>query len=383
MPVGASYWCGVAEIIDETKSLDKDGAFYRQQLEAALFKERIRREVKQIVEAEELASHASDEPVQPVMVYDPLPTDVPELIPGILPEYGSMGIIGETNTGKSLLAIEMASSLLTGEPLWGSIYPNRTIQKVTYILGEHTCSTLQGLYHRTKLPHSGTFSLLGPEHLHPYKALVVSGVQQQIAVDRLCKFAEGSQLIVFDPLAGFLQGMNAENDNATMRTLIDSMTLIASRVGGVSLILHHAGKPKIDEQGQEIRRTVYMSRGASSVEDALTHVFYLRKSLAVRQAGNTERYDFSVRKFKGNPSNEVYKLVRDPETVRNTLAGEKPIRKLGPTFEEKNALNVKYFRIKEANPLFTHDTIVSIIAASEGFPKKTINEWLGAAEAAD
>lgn len=346
-------------------------------------KERIRRQVKQIVEDEERATHAVDNELKPVMVYDPLPAHSPELIPGILPEYGSMGIIGETNTGKSLLAVEMASALLTGEPLWGGITPNKTIKRVTYILGEHTCSTLQGLYHRTQLPQAGDFRLVGPEHLHPYKALVIGGVTQQIAIDRLCKLADDSQLVVFDPLSGFVQGTNAENDNAIMRTLVDAMTLVASKVGGVSLILHHAGKPRMDEQGQEIRRTIYMSRGATAVEDALTHVFYLKKSLGVKQSGAQERYDFTVRKFKGKPESEVYKLVRDPETVRNMLAAEKPIRRLGPTFEEKNTLNVKYFRIKEANPGFKHDTIVSIIAASEGYPKKTINEWLGAAESVE
>lgn len=191
-------------VAEETVSFDKDGKLWAQQLEASLFKERIRREVKRLIEDEERSQNVSENEMAPIKIYDPLPTDSPELIPGLMPEYGSMAIIGETNTGKSLIAIEMASSLLTGSPLWGSISPNRTIQKVSYVLGEHTCSTLQGLYHRTGLPHAGNFELIGPEHLHPYKALVVAGVQQQIAVDRLCKLVEGSQLIVFDPLADLL-----------------------------------------------------------------------------------------------------------------------------------------------------------------------------------
>lgn len=373
---------GLDEVFN-LESFDKDGLFYQQQLAAALFKERIRRESKRLIEAEDLATHVTEEAPRPVMIYDPLPTSAPELIPGLMPEYGSMAIIGETNTGKSLLALEMASSLLSGEPLWGAITPNRTIQKVTFVLGEHTCSTLQGLYHRTQLPANGDFALVGPEHLHPYKALVVAGVQQQVAIDRLCRLVEGSQLVVFDPLAGFVQGTNAENDNATMRTLVDSMTLIASKVGAVSLILHHAGKPKMDDQGQEIRRTVYASRGASGIEDSLTHIFYLRRSIGVKQSGNVERFDLAVRKYKGSPSSEVFKLQRDPETIRNTLLGEKPMRRLGPTFDEKNALNVKYFRLKEANPNYTHDTLCKNLAAMEGYPIRTIKEWLGAAESTD
>lgn len=377
--LGATYGYLVAEVINDP--FDDNGTFFKQQLNAELFKLRIRRDAKRMLEDQELALHTSDS-VEAKLIYDPLPTDVPELIPGLLPEYGTAAIVGETNTGKSLIAIEMASSLLTGEPLWGAITPNRTISKVMYILGEHTCSTLQGLYHRTQLPHAGSFGLIGPEHLHPYKALVVSGVQQQIAVDRLTKFCEGSQLIVFDPLAGFVQGESAENDNATMRTLIDSMSLIASRVGAVSLILHHAGKPKMDESGQEVRRTVYASRGASSIEDALTHVFYLRKSISVKQQSNNEKFDLSVRKFKGNPSNEVFKLERDFETKRNTLIrDEKPIKKGGPTLDEKLALASKVQRVKENNEKFTTETAIKMVADAEGYPVATVRRWLG--ESAD
>jgi RecA-family ATPase len=374
----------VAEIIDDTKasalsSLDREGLFWKQQLDAALFKERIRREVKRVVEDEERAIHLGGDELPPVKIYDPLPMATPELIPGLMPEYGSMAIIGETNTGKSLIAIEIASALLTGDALWGQLKPNRTIGKVTFVLGEHTCSTLQGLYHRTQLPHTGEFCLIGPEHLHPYKALVIGGVQQQVAVDRLCKLCEGSQLIVFDPLAGFVQGMNAENDNATMRTLVDSMTLIASKVGAVSLILHHAGKPRMDEQGQEVRRTVYASRGASGIEDALTHIFYLRKGISVKQqAANIEKYDLAVRKFKGNPSDEVFKLHRDPVTKRNTLINTKPIMKEGPTLEEKLAIAAKVQRIMENNDKFSIDTAIKLVSDAEGYSKATIERWLGA-----
>lgn len=371
----------MAEIIldgnEGTKAFDKDGQFYRQQLEAGLFKERIRRDVKRLIEEEERAGQVATEEL-PKLVYDPLPTDTPELIPGLLPEYGTAAIIGETNTGKSLIAIEMASSLLTGEPLWGAVRPNRRVEKVMYILGEHTCSTLQGLYHRTQLPHSGAFGLIGPEHLHPHKALVIGGVQQQVAVDRLVRWCEGSQLIVFDPLAGFVQGQSAENDNATMRTLIDSMTLVASKVGAVCLILSHAGKPRMDEQGQEVRRTVYMTRGASAIEDALTHIFYLKKSIAVKQQGDIEKFDLAIRKFKGNPSSEVFKLQRDPLTKRNTLLNTKPARNGEPTLEEKLALAAKVQRLLESNAGFKIDTAMKLVGDAEGLSKQTMERWLGA-----
>ena len=372
------YWIFVAQIIpDSIDAFDEEGQFFKQQLAAEMFKQKIRRDAKRLIEDQERALDASSFDGQPALVYDPLPNETPFLIPGLLPENGTAAIVGETNTGKSLIAIEIASSLLTGEPLWEGIRPNRTIEKVMYILGEHTCSTLQGLYHRTQLPHAGQFHLIGPEHLHPYKALVIGGVQQQIAVDRLTKWCEGAQLIVFDPLAGFVQGQSAENDNATMRTLIDSMTLIASKVGAVSLILHHAGKPKMDDSGQEVRRTVYASRGASSIEDALAHVLYLRKSIAVKQQGDVEKYDLAIRKMKGNPSTDVFKLERDPDTKRNRLLSAKPIAKEGCTLDEKMMIAGKIQRVRENNPGFGMDTAIKVVADAEGYAVATIKRWLG------
>lgn len=377
--VQVRYGCLVAEIIrDDNDVFGEDGTFFQQQLKAELFKLKIRRNAQQLLDGLDKDVMMATADMAAHLIYDPLPTEAPELIPGLLPEYGTAAIVGETNTGKSLCAIEMASSLLTGEPLWGAITPNRTISKVMYILGEHTCSTLQGLYHRTQLPHSGSFNLIGPEHLHPHKALVVAGVQQQVAVDRLTKFCAGAELIVFDPLAGFVQGESAENDNATMRTLIDSMSLIASRVGAVSLILHHSGKPQMNQEGQEVRRTVYASRGASSIEDALTHVFYLRKSISVKQQTNNEKFDLSIRKFKGNPSSEVFKLERDFETKRNTLIQDKPVKKGGPTLDEKFALAAKVQRLRENNPKFDINVAIKIVADAEGYPVATVKQWLGA-----
>jgi RecA-family ATPase len=361
----------------EVAAFDRDGKFYKDQLEAELFKARIRRDVKRIVEDEERAAHAGDIEMQPAKVYDPLPMDTPELIPGLLPESGTAAIVGETNTGKSLIALEMGSSLLTGEKLWGAIQPNRTIDKIVYILGEHTCSTLQGLYHRTGLPHHGGFYLIGPEHLHPYKALVIGGVAQQIAIDRMLRWTEGAGLVVFDPLAGFVQGNGAENDNATMRTLVDAMSLIATKSGAACLVLSHMGKPTLDQQsGQEIRRTSYATRGATAVEDAMTHIFYLRKALNVKQSGDVEKFNLSVRKFKGNPANETFTLMRDPDTVRNTLLQTKAARTNGMSLENKLELAAKVQRVLENNPKFSTDTAMKMIADAEGVALDTVKRWL-------
>lgn len=362
----------------EAAGLEPGGKMYREKLNLETFNLRVRRDARRVVEQEERDVAAGAFTGEMKMIYDPLPTATPELIPGLLPESGTAGIVGETDTGKSLIACEIGSSLLTGEPLWGAITPNRRIEKVVYILGEHTCQTIQGLFHRTQLPHAGKFGLIGPEHLHPYKALVIGGVQQAIAVDRLMRWTEGAGLIVFDPLGGFAQGLNTENDSASMRTLIDSMSLVATKHGSACLILSHMGKPKLDDAGHEVRRTTYAMRGSSAQEDALTHVFYLRKALQVKQqrGEGMERYDLSIRKFKGNPSDEVFRLQRDPNTKRNTLLNTKPAKGAYPDRDEIEMYRKGVQRLLEANPGYTWDTAVGNVAAMHGMAADTLKRYL-------
>ena len=359
-------------------SLEPGGKMFRDKLAAEIFNQKVRRDAKRQLEQEDRDVAAGAFTGEMKLIYDALPTDTPELIPGLLPESGTAGIVGETDTGKSLIACEIGSSLLTGQPLWGSITPTRQIDKVVYILGEHTCQTIQGLFHRTQLPHAGKFHLIGPEHLHPYKALVIGGVQQPIAVDRLLKWTEGAGLIVFDPLGGFAQGLNTENDSASMRTLIDSMSLIATRNGAACLILSHMGKPKMDDTGAEIRRTSYAMRGSSAQEDALTHVFYLRKALAVKQqkTEDGERFDLSIRKFKGNPSSDIFKLGRDPETKRNSLLNAKASKSTYPSREDVADYRKRVQRVLERNPGFNDETAIKVVADGEGLSTETLSRWL-------
>lgn len=364
-------------VIHAPESLDPSSKLFKEKLAVEIFHQRIRREARRTMEQDDRDAAAGAFTGEMKLIYDALPTETPELIPGLLPESGTAGIVGETDTGKSLIACEIGSSLLTGLPLWGSIVPTRKIEKIVYILGEHTCQTVQGLFHRTKLPHEGRFHLIGPEHLHPYKALVIGGVQQGIAVERLMRWTEGAGLIVFDPLGGFAQGLSTENDSSSMRTLIDSMSLIAQKNGAACLILAHMGKPKMDDGGNEIRRTTYAMRGSSAQEDALTHVFYLRKAVQVKQQhSGGERFDLSIRKFKGNPSNEVYRLVRDPETKRNTLINAKPARGMHPDRAEMDEYRRRVQRMLEANPAFDWPTAVKLLADSEGLPGDTLKRWL-------
>lgn len=248
-----------------------------------------------------------------VLVDDPLPEEPPELLDGILLAHGATGIIAEKEAGKSLTSLEIQHSLLTGEPLWGKIKPNKTVAKTVHFLAEHTSTTLMGLYHRTKLGKTGRLRIFGPEHLGPLKLLVSSGIRREPSVEFYKKLAHGAGLVVFDPLASFIQGQAAENDNTPMRTLVDAMIEIAQSTGAACLVLGHQGKPQI-VQGRVTRRSRYATRGASAVEDALTAVHYLERI-------SSGVFELRPIHFKGFKREKPFQLMRDAETCRQTLIG--------------------------------------------------------------
>ena len=246
------------------------------------------------------------------LIYDPLPQDPPDLIPGVLPWLGVAAIVGETNVGKSLVACEMASSVVTGDRLWETLRPTRTVDRVVYLLGEHTTVTLQRLYHKTGLPHTGEIRVVGPDRLRDARMLVRRGIVQIPAFQALVRWAAGAGLVIIDPLASFIHGSGAEIDNTGMRAAIDAFRDLALVTHGTVLLLSHMGKPLVTING-EIRRVAYAMRGASAQEDALTHVYYLR------QVPGDQRFDLTVRKLKGDPKMAAYPLWRNPATLRHVL----------------------------------------------------------------
>lgn len=291
--------------------------------------------------------------------------DTSFLIEGILPDNDLLGIIGETNVGKSLFAIELISALSTGAPLWGAITPNRQLKRILYVLGEHRTKTIVDLAHKTKLPMSDTVLVLGPEKLSSDKWLVSQGRPQIPAIEKFKRWADGSELIVWDPMASFILGQESENDNVQMRLLIEAINQIGMSVGAACLVLGHKGKPSIDPMGKEHRRNSYATRGASGTEDAFTNIFYLNK-------GESEHsYELIKRKFKGDVPSE-FKLLRNPDTLTHSLAD-----KVSVAEAKRKEYNGKISRLENYNYQLDYRTRVRLVAAMEGLPEATIWRYLG------
>lgn len=256
----------------------------------------------------------------------PIRPGPPDLIPGFLPRRGQLVVAGETNIGKSLVALEVCSTLTTGVPLWGELKPTETIGRILYVLGEHYTDIIKGLWRVTGMPMSDDVWILGPEQLSVDKWLVQNGRVNPVAVAKMSRWAEGADLVVFDPLSAFLTGSDAENDNIQMRLVLDSMSLITQAAGASCLVLAHQGKPSIGKDGQEYSRTKYAIRGASAIEDAATNIFYMSRADGISQAAETRDskvFSLRNRKYKGEAPDE-YRLVRDKHRLTHTLLGNRP-----------------------------------------------------------
>ena len=302
----------------------------------------------------------------------------PDIIPGFLPRKGQLVLAGETNVGKSLVALEIVSALVTGGQLWGELPPTVQSKKVLYILGEHYNEVIQRLWQHTRLPMTDQVWLLGPEQLGYDKWLVAQGKPNPMAIAKLTTWAEGADLIIFDPLAAFVTGIDAENDNVQMRLVLDTMSLISQQVGASCIVLAHQGKPMIDRDGKEHSKKSYAIRGASAVEDAATNIFYMNKaegtSAAAAETKEHKIFTIRCRKYKGDAPEE-YKLMRNPHNLTHTLLGSRP-------FSEVKRIETqgKIARLMNAYPDLKIGDIIKTIAVTEDISERTIRRYLDGGE---
>lgn len=254
---------------------------------------------------------------------EPPEPGVPDLIPGLLKRHARLLITGETNVGKTLVGLELAYTLLTGEPLWGSLVPTHSVAQITYVMGEHDKEYLKEQWALLGLTAPEGFWVLPP----PGKRLVARGDTMVGHQELYRQWCQGSGVVIFDPLGAFASGQDVENDNALMRSAIDAMEIVAAP--GALVVLAHMGKPTFDpKEGRFKRRESYATRGGSAIEDAVTECFYMEKD------PEHDAYLLRRRKYKGQAPH-FYRLSRDAVSLRHTLIAK------GLTDAEKRDLKSK------------------------------------------
>lgn len=304
-----------------------------------------------------------------VRLNGPISNGPPDILPGLLPRQGQLVIAGQTNVGKSLISLEVISSLTTGDTLWGQLVPTMQARKVLYILGEHYVEVIQRMLLKTQLTIPDNVYIIGPEQLKYDKWLVTQGRPNLVAIQKFCKWAEGVDLIVFDPFSSFVCGVDVENDNVTMRLVLDTMSLIAQSTGASCLVLAHQGKPMMDKFGDEQTRKTYAIRGASGIEDAATNIFYMNKTEGTGSTPMT--FELICRKYKGDGRD--FRLLRNSETLTHHIVASQQ-----EAVSELKTIDTRaeIARLQAHNPDFSYRTSTRIIAAVHGVAEETVKRWL-------
>ena len=281
-----------------------------------------------------------------------------------------LAIVGETNAGKTLVGLEICSSLVTGAPLWGGVLPTRQCKKILYVLGEHRNRKILELVKKTRLPMTDEVLLLGPDKMRGDKNLIVQGVPNLRVIDNFKRWVQGMDLVLWDPLSSFIAGADTENDNNQMRLLIETMNNVCMAAGASCIVLAHKGKPTLDQFGKEHRRHSYATRGASGTEDAFTNIWYLNKA-----DSGLHDYELLQRKFKGDAPPRFH-LRRNKDILVHTLISD-----LSSYGEELKAeARTKVSNLKYDHPHLSDETVHKYVASVMNIPLTTLERRLGIKE---
>jgi RecA-family ATPase len=220
--------------------------------------------------------------------------------------------VGATNIGKSTLTLELIAQLLKGDHLWDR-YPARKIERVLYLHGEHTLSTLQeAASYRGDLP-SGAIAVIHDFGSNGSAMIDPKGRPTPLYSElKSLTLDYKPDLIVAEPISAFI-GLN-ENDNHEARTIISLFANLGAMVGASVLGHHHVGKSAFDpDKSQAEGIASGVARGAMAFEDAAESIIYLKRS------GKKEENHMRIEtpKAKGFPISPVT-IAFDEDTLSYT-----------------------------------------------------------------
>ena len=266
------------------------------EIKATITEEKIE---KPIWECDELLK--ADFPVPPMVIGQ-----------GILPEGAGMIIEGESEAGKSLLRLELAIHLATGQPCWG--LPIATPRRVFVFQFENTLAE-----ERFRLKRMIEGLDVSEDSIRGRIAISDPRVRVNLALKKDYMKAyqvvkqSRADVIIWDPLSS-IHTVN-ENDNIQVRAVLDTLTSIARQTKTTTILIHHFGKPGIDGAAIPLR---YRGRGASSIRD------WADTKLAVVIKPNEERElrELHFTKIRNGPPRPPLLLERNKHFVHRIVSEE-------------------------------------------------------------
>jgi hypothetical protein len=234
--------------------------------------------------------------------------ETPWLVKGLLPEVSTTLLAGQWGLFKSFTLIDLAASVITGNPFAGHRVKRTGGVLVLAAEGANTFgSRIAGLVKEGRLPSdpqpfawkSSFPSLLAPNAFTELEKMIVEIERQMLA-----KWNVPLVLIAVDTLAA-AAGFTDENDNAQAQRAMNVLTQLAARFQCCAMGLDHFGK-NVDSG----------TRGGSAKEAAADAVLALLGERVL--SGEVTKYRLAVRKTRhgGEVGREI------PFTPRTVVLGE-------------------------------------------------------------
>ena len=227
----------------------------------------------------------------PLYLADDLAHNPPAMQPsligaGLLPETGCLLLTGKTETGKSVVGMDMALSLALGMPLFGASRPDGTAHfpvrrpvKVLYLdseLGPPGAHQRLKLFYQQKIHGvcledmfkivSGDFA---PLSLHNAGDTAFQNLEGLVA-------AEKPGVLIVDPFSDYHSA--DENDNS-IRLVFAQLRMLQKKYTFASILLHHESDKDIFIEGGTIakRKGTGRARGHSSIAQSVDTMLAVRR----------------------------------------------------------------------------------------------------------
>ena len=206
--------------------------------------------------------------------------EIKEIVEGVLTSGGMSVMYGESNSGKSYLAIHLGICLSLGFPWLG-----RQVHRgaVAYVAGEGAASVKRRLVaHRKKTGHKlDAFGLI-PTALNLLDPATDIDSLIMLIRDKQSEIGQKIELVIVDTVARAMQGAD-ENSGKDMSCLVRAADRIRETTQAHVLFIHHSGKD-----------TAKGARGHSSLRAALDTEIEVKVEKGVHTATVTKQRDLNT-----------------------------------------------------------------------------------------
>ncbi len=170
------------------------------------------------------------------------------IIPGILPERGRLLISGAAKIGKSYMALELASALVSGKPFLGT-FPIRR-PSTTFILQAEVAGEAYFHYRLKQLAPAlnGNSNCLFIENKLDFRLDNKSDVSRFIDMILGCK----PDVTIIDPLYAINTG--SFTDPGAVAENLRIINYVGEKTNTAIVLVHHMRKPKLDQKGNAVKQ---------------------------------------------------------------------------------------------------------------------------------